>query len=148
MAMAQTVCVAGKEGGAQCDPGLTETILSGCLDVLFNQGFIATDSKPLRVEGEAWEALDGELLAAREGFSDYLLSFFVVYGLAGGNPSQPFPLSFSYRILSVSDGQLLGEGELAVPEYKPENFKNMEKLLSGLGSSVAEAFLDQRGRKK
>jgi hypothetical protein len=97
---------------------------------------------------DGWSLAETELAEAKEGYSDYLLSFLVAYATAPGPAGRSEPALLEYRIFRVGDGCLLSEGRLEIPEDKTEKPKDREKYLSGLGTSLAGAFLAQRGIKK
>lgn len=138
---AQTVeILAGQNGGAEYSEE-TESILSGCLDYLFQSGIIATNERPRELSPEAFADTSLGAKTAAEGYVDFLLSFLVTYGPSTTTTGRPVPLTIVWRVLRVSDNRVLGSGSFSPDLDKVMDQKKFDAGLWALGSDLARAFL-------
>lgn len=137
---AQTVeflcAVSSDEGTGEISEGL----LSGCEDAFFDQGLIATDSRPVALDRSAWNDPALGIASAREGLVEYLVSIYIEYGSAqpGG---RLLPVALLYRVIRVEDASVLGEGSVDVPQAVVDSPKKLEAYSRALGAELAKSCL-------
>jgi hypothetical protein len=115
---ALTVSIAPAEGPAYAPPpdGIGSPIgylVTGCLDVLYDSGWVATNSQPSRVPLGSWDSSSYSLEEAKEGLVDYVIAVYVDWKPSTYHKDSLLPSSIKYRIFRVRDGKVLGEGEAA-----------------------------------
>lgn len=141
---ALTVSVAPTEGPASPPEGQSSPLrffVSGCLDALFEAGYVVTDDAADRLDPSAWDAKVPNLALAREGFVDYLILVYVEWGASTFHKSALLPVSISYRILRASDGKVLAAGELPGVPDSEEASQNVERSASLSGRQAAAPFV-------
>lgn len=137
---AQTVeflcAVSSDEGTGE----ISEALMSGCEDAFFDLGIIATDSRPVALDREAWLDPAFGIAPAREGLVEYLVSIYIEYGSsqAGG---RLLPVVLQYRVIRVEDASVLGEGSVDVPQASLDSPKKLEAFSRALGADLAKACL-------
>lgn len=138
---AQTVEVlAGQNGGGEFSDS-TESIVSGCLELLFQSGIIATNDRPEALSPEAFADSGRGMDSAAAGYVDFLLSFLVSYGPSTTMSGRYIPLALDWRVLRVSDRRVLGSGSLAPALDSPMDQKKFDAGLRILGSDLGKACL-------
>jgi hypothetical protein len=138
---AQTVEVlAGQNGGGELSES-TESIVSGCLDLLFQSGIIATNDRPQELDPQAFADPGRGMDSAAAGYVDILLSFRVSYGPSTAMAGRSVPLALDWRVLRVSDRKVLGTGSLAPALDSPMDQKKFDAALRTLGSDLGKACL-------
>jgi hypothetical protein len=146
-AFAFTVSVVPAEGEAYAPPplGLGSPLSffeSGCMDALFESGCVVTDSPPDRLSRSAWEGKVPSLADAKEGFVDYLVLVYIEWNASTYHKDVLLPASIAYRILRVSDGEVVAKGELAGVADSEEASRNFEKSASLAGRSAVAPFIN------
>ncbi len=96
---------------------LSEFIVSGCLDALFDSGYIGTNKRPLAGTKADFDAFSPGWESV-EGFIDYHLVLFLEYSAA----ELLLPPNIIFKLVSVDGGRIMGEGNLkhVVPASKGE----------------------------
>lgn len=137
----QTVEVlAGQNGGGEYSDQ-TESILSGCLDFLFQSGIIATNDRPRDLGQADFEDNRYGMSSATEGYVDYLLSFLVSYGPSTAMAGRSIPLAMVWRVLRVSDNSVQAGGTLSPGLDIAMDQKKYEAGLRALGSELGRTCL-------
>jgi len=139
-AVAQTVeflCVVSSDEGTG---EISEALMSGCEDAFFDLGIIATDSRPVALDRDAWLDPALGIAAAREGLVEYLVSIYVEYGAVQAG-SRLLPLAIEYRVIRVEDASVLGEGSVDVPRASLDSPKKLEAFSRALGAELAKSCL-------
>ncbi len=138
---AQTIEVlAGQNGGSELSDS-TESIISGCLDFLFQSGVIATNDRPAELSPEAFADPGRGMESAASGLVDFIFSFRVSYGPSTSLVGRSVPLAMDWRVLRVSDRRVLGEGSLAPALDLPMDQKKFDAGLRSLGSDLGKTCL-------
>jgi hypothetical protein len=111
---AQTVSVhIFEEGrpGATPDP-LIEILISGAMDEVFAQGFIATSEKPQTISRHSFEAWsDADSSALKGVLVDFVLV--LIYRKdTFGKPGVTYPGQLVFYLRSVENGEVLYKGEI------------------------------------
>ena len=119
---------------------ISEGLLSGCEDAFFDLGIIATDSRPLVLDRDAWMDPALGIAPAREGLVEYLVSIYIEYGpiQAGG---RLLPVAIQYRVIRVDDASVLGDGSIDVPRTSLDSPKKLEAFSRALGADLAKSCL-------
>jgi hypothetical protein len=118
-----------------------EALLSGCLDGLFAAGCIATNAAPSSGTRADWEAAAYGLSAARAGYVDYLVAIWAEWKSSAFRKDTWIPASVAYRIVRVSDGQVLASGSIPGPADSPAAAADAPKTAEAVGRSLAAACL-------
>lgn len=140
MAEGQTVeflcAVSSDEGTAE----ISETMMSGCEDACFDRGIIATDSRPVVLDRDAWLDPSLGLAPAREGLVEYLVSIYIEYA-AVQTGGRLLPVALQYRVIRVEDGSVLGDGSVDIPQASVDSPKKLEAFSRALGVDLANSCL-------
>ncbi len=139
---AQTFSVALLEdaGGAE-GRELSEALVGGCLDLLFDAGLIATNEAIGRIDRAGFKSGDLGLKAAREGYVDYVALVWVRYVDTPTEPPERVPETLDWRLLRVRDGTALAEGSSAPPRLESKTGDERRDLLTRFGRSLADAWM-------
>jgi hypothetical protein len=146
LSFALTVSVSPAEGAAYAPPpdgsgSSLNFFVSGCMDSLFEAGFVVTDTQTDRLSQADWRAKAPVLSEAKEGFVDYMMCVYVEWISSAFHKDALLPASIAYRILRVSDGAVLAEGVLdGIPDSE-EASKAVERSASRAGALAAAPFL-------
>lgn len=139
--MAQTVEVLACQNGGDEYSESTESILSGCLDLLFQSGIIATNERPRTLSPEAFADSRLGIDSAAAGYVDFLLSFFVSYGPSTAVAGRSVPLSLAWRVQRISDERILDSGSITPALDKAMEKPKFEAGLQNLGTELGKACL-------
>lgn len=120
---------------------MTESIISGGMNALFDAGHVATDAASLMMDEAAWRNPSLGMAEARAGFVDFVLSFYIIYKASSVRSGKFMPSSVNYRLQRAADGKILLDGSVATPPDTPDSFKNLEKFLRAIGTSMVKACL-------
>jgi hypothetical protein len=117
-------------------------LVSGCLDVFFDAGMIATDARSERIPREEWQAPSFGLGAARDGLVEYSLALYPAW-----KPSVyrkgAWLLSFvEYRLVRVSDGTVVSVGALEGLKDSEKVAREVDRSVSSIGASVASTCIE------
>jgi hypothetical protein len=145
-AFALTVCVAPAESSAYAPPpdGTLSPLgyfVSGCLDLLFDSGFVATNTSTTRLPRDSWGVSSYGLAEAKEGLVDYVLAVYVDWRPSSFHKTALLPISIAYRVVRVSDGKLIGEGKVPDAVDSEETSKSYAQTASLAGASAAGACI-------
>ncbi len=120
----------------------TQVVLAGCMDALFEKGYIAADSRPVMLSAEEWANSALGIKAAEDGFADYVLSFYSIWAASTAVVGKIYPVSLRYRIVKVTSVKVLFEGSIDTPADTLETFRKYDAILRALGTSVAQGFIN------
>jgi hypothetical protein len=145
-ASALTVSVAPAEGAAYAAPpdGTLSPLgyfMSGCLDVLYDSGYVVTDAPPSRVSRKSWGSSSYALDEAKEGLVDYVIAVYVDWRPSIFHRTALLPVSVTYRLVRVLDGKVVGEGEVEDSVDSEESSTGFAKTASLAGASAARACM-------
>jgi hypothetical protein len=145
-AFAFTVSVSPAESGNFAPDGPDQAspmnaFVSGCMDALFESGSVVTDTAIERLDRAQWEGEKPDLREAKEGYVDYMIRVYVDWKASTFHKDALLPAAVSYRILRVSDGAVLGSGELAGIADSEESSKNAERSASLSGKQAVAPFV-------
>jgi len=107
---AQTIEVSAVEDemlSGENTAALSEFIVSGCLDSLFESGYIGTNKRPIAGTRQSYDAMLPDL-ETMESFIDLQLLIFMEYD-AG---EVLLPPDVFFKLIKVDGGSVLGSGEL------------------------------------
>lgn len=139
---AQTVSVAlledagGSEGGE-----LSDALVGGCMELLFDEGLIATNESVGRIDRAGFRSGAPGLNAAREGYVDYVALVWIRYVDTPTDPPERVPESLDWRLLRVRDGTALAEGSSTPPRLESKTGDERRDLLARFGRSLADAWM-------
>jgi hypothetical protein len=144
-AAALTVSVAPSEGLAYAPPpdgsgSPLGFLTSGCLSQLFDAGFVVTDAAPTRLPRSAWDASgasDPVLPEARAGLVDYVIALYAEWKPSAFHKDVLLPARIEYRLLRVSDGSVLAEGEVEGAVDSEDASAHFESTVSQAGVQAA-----------
>jgi hypothetical protein len=141
-----TVSVSPSEGVTYVPPpdgtgSPLDFFVSGCMDALFESGCVVTDSAPERLSRSSWESKVPSLAEAKEGLVDYVICLYVEWNASTYHKDVLLPASIAYRILRVSDGAVLANGELEGIPDSEEASQNFEKSASRAGRAAVAPFI-------
>ncbi len=132
--MAQTIEVVATEDArlsSEKTLGLSEFIVSGCLDSLFDSGFIGTNKRAQAGTLAGFEATMPQS-DSRESFIDYQLLVYLVYA----NGEVLLPPNAVFKLVRVADLVILGEGTLASLPAASQASVDIENACSAMGKSI------------
>lgn len=141
---ALTVSVAPAEALAYAPPpdGIGSPIgyfVTGCLDVLYDYGWVATNSLPSRLPYGDWGDSSYSLAEAKEGLVDYVIAVYVDWKPSSYHKDALLPDSIRYRIVRVADGKVLREGEAGGAIDSEEASTGFARTASLAGAGAAKA---------
>jgi hypothetical protein len=120
-------------------PAPMDTLMSGCLDSLFDAGMIATNAPTQSIDLSRWSDVTFGLSGAKEGFVDYVVAFFVTWRPSSLKKEIWLALSCTYRIVRVSDGQVVASGSAPGETDVPELLADPEKSVRSMGTSLGKS---------
>jgi len=114
-------------------------LMSGCMGLLFDSGWIVTDAEAFRGPRAAWKPVDYALPGAREGLVDYLIAIYVDWAPSSFNKETLLPNHVAYSLVRVADGKTIIEGELVGSPDSEEASTHFADAASRVGALVARA---------
>jgi hypothetical protein len=127
-------------------PDLSNAVLEGSLEVLFNSGLIATNESIGRVEKTAFQSAEYGLASARDGLVEYLAIVWIRYSASGEDPIVPVPETVLWRLVRVRDGTVFGKGTAKPPVIEKADAKitmeDRQRTMAELGKSLANLWLE------
>lgn len=123
-AAALTVSVCPAEGdvaAAERDvaPPL-ESLVSGCLDSLFDSGLIATTAPSAVLDPARWQDSTYGIAGAKEGFIDFVFTFYVTWRSSAIKKHVWLVATCSYRLIRIADGATVASGAIDSEPDSPE----------------------------
>ncbi len=142
-ASALTIGIAPAEGKLHAPPtdGASSPIgfiVAGCMNSLFESGFIATDAAVSRTSRDSWGFADYGLAEARDGSVDYMIALFVEWDASSFHKGALMPTSVNYRLVRVVDGKVLTEGLVHGPTDSVDASSHESRTAAQAGTSAAE----------
>jgi hypothetical protein len=139
---ALTVSVAPAEGKADAPPaGVSGSplgyLVSGCLGVLFDAGFVVTDDAPFQGTRSAWAGIDFATAGAKEGQIDFVVALYVDWTVSGFHKDVLLPTAIAYKLVRVSDGKVIIEGDMAGSPDSEEASAHFAQTASQAGAKTA-----------
>ncbi len=119
---------------------LSNALLSGCLDRLFDAGLIATNESIGRIDRNGFQSRTLGMSAAREGYVDFVALVWIRYVEHPSDPAVRVPESLSWRLVRVRDGIALAEGSAVPPPFDAKTDEERREQLSMMGRSLADAW--------
>lgn len=143
-AAALTVSVAPAEGKEYAPPpdgagSPLRFLMSGCMDALFDAGWIVTDSAASRVPRSDWGRGAEALAEAREGRVDYMIAIYVDWSPSSFHKGVLLPSAVAYGIVRVKDGKTIIEGEVKGSPDTEETSTHFAEAASRVGAQLAQA---------
>jgi len=137
----QTISVALLEDAKGAEAlGLSNALLGGCLDRLFDAGFIATNESIGRIDRAGFQSRNLGINAAREGYVDFVALVWIRYTEYPSDPAVRVPESLFWRLMRVRDGNALAEGSAVPPAFDKQTDEERQDLLSTMGRTLADAW--------
>jgi len=131
--------VAESEGASSPTP--LDSFMSGCLDGLYDAGFIATNAPARDMDRSQWSEVSFGLAGTKEGFVDYVVAVFVTWRPSSLKKEAWLATGCDYRIVRVSDGKVVAsgslQGETDGPDLVADPDKSARSMGAGLGKSCA-----------
>jgi len=90
-------------------------LVSGCLDRLFDAGFIATDSSVRPSSLAEWGKAEIDESALRDAFVDFDIRLYVEWKESSYKLEALLPSRIAFRLVRVSDGSIVSEGSVDGP---------------------------------
>ncbi len=142
-ASALTIGIAPAEGKPHAPPPVGTLspigfLIVGCMNSLFDSGYIATDGAVSRTSRDSWGIADYGLAEARDGSVDYMIAFFVEWEASSFHKAAMLPVSVDYRLVRVLDGKVLAEGLVPGPADSVDASSHESRTASRTGTSTAE----------
>lgn len=141
---AQTVEVVLMEDPGTLGDGatrLSEFLIAGCLDSVFEAGVIGTNERPRTGTASDFLAYKPGPNEA-EALVDYVIVVLAVYAPPSGRPGEAITaLECRYRCVRVADGAELAIGSVPVVAPASASDADMENAYSAMGSRIAGAVL-------
>jgi hypothetical protein len=143
-AAAQTVSVAPAEDPALSaegkeSPSPMASLVSGCLESLFEAGMIATDARCVPLTRGAWESPSFGLAEAGEGFVDYVVALYASWKPSAYKPGAWLATKVEYRLVRVADGSAIATGSLEGPGDSERSASEAERSAERIGASIGRA---------
>jgi hypothetical protein len=141
-ALALTVSVVPSEETAYAPPPAGSGsplgfLVSGCMNRLFDSGYIVTDAEAFREPRSSWLASGAALTGAREGFVDYIVALYVDWSASAFRKDTLLPAGIGYSLIRVSDGKILLKGDIAGSPDSEEASAHFERTASQAGAEAA-----------
>jgi hypothetical protein len=145
-ASALTVSVAPTEGPAYAPPpdgrgSSLAVLVSGCMGILFDAGYIVTDASAMRTEPNSWGTAQYGLTDAKEGLVDYVIAIYVTWVTSTFDKKVLLPASVEYRLVRVKDAELISEGSVDGLPDSLDAAAHEWRTASLVGAKVAEPCL-------
>jgi len=143
-ASALTVSVAPAEGKDYAPPpdgsgSPLSFLVSGCMTVLFDSGWIVTDTDAFRGAREAWNPGTNGIAGAKEGMVDYVVALYVDWAPSAYHKGTLLPAAVAYSVVRVSDGKIIISGEEKGTSDSEEASTHFAEAASAVGARVARA---------
>lgn len=141
-ASALTVGVAPAEGKAYAPPpdGQGSPIgylVTGCMSILFEAGYIATDAPVSRTDRASWGTADYGLVGAKAGLVDYIIALYAAWVPSSFYNKKSLPATVDYRLVRVADGKVMAEGSVDGPPDSEDAASHEARTASQAGASAA-----------
>jgi hypothetical protein len=144
-AAALTVSIVPSEGKGYAPPpdgsgSPLRFLVSGCLDRLFDAGYVVTDANADRVSRSDWGlggVAAGILEEAREGLVDYIIALYVDWMPSTFHKDVLLPASIEYRLVRVADGKVMIDGDTAGSSDSEESSSHFDRTASQAGAKAA-----------
>ncbi len=91
------------------------SLVSGCLDRLFDAGFIATDSSVLPSTLAEWRTAAVDESVLKDAFVDFDIRLYVEWKESSFMEEALLPSRIAFRLVRVSDGRVVAEGSVDGP---------------------------------
>jgi hypothetical protein len=114
-------------------------LVSGCMDVFFDAGWIVTDSEAFRGPRSSWVPADRALAGASEGLVDFVVAIYVDWAASTFHKGALLPGAVSYSIVRVADRKTIIEGEVKGSLDSEETSSHFAEAASMVGARVAQA---------
>jgi hypothetical protein len=142
-ASAFTVGIAPAEGATYAPPPLGRGspmgyLVSGCLDTLFEAGYIATDRAVSWTPHDSWGLADYGLAEAKDGSVNYVIAVFVEWASSSFRKNMLLPASVDFRLMRVLDGKVLAEGTVHGPSDSEITASHESRTAAQAGASAVE----------
>jgi hypothetical protein len=142
-ASALTVGIAPAEGGTYAPPpkGRGSPIgylVSGCMNTLFEAGYIATDRAVSWTSHASWGPADYGLAEANDGSVNYVIAVFVEWASSSFHKDMLLPASVDFRLMRVLDGKVLAEGSVRGPADSETTASHESRTAALAGASATE----------
>ena len=126
------------EEGQEASTSL-DSLVSGCLDSLFEAGLIATTAPAVVIDESRWSDLSFGLRGAKEGFVDFVLAFYVTWKPSTLKKGVWLAVSCEYRLVRVADGAVLASGSLESEPDSAEIAADPERGARTVGAALGTA---------
>jgi hypothetical protein len=113
------------------------SLVSGCLNALFDAGYIVTDADVSRTTPDSWGPSSYHLAEAREGAVDYEIAFYVEWLSSAFHKDVLLPAKVRYRLLDTLDERQLAEGSVLGPADSENSSTHQARSAMQVGASVA-----------
>jgi hypothetical protein len=139
---ALTVSVAPAEGKEYASPpegpgSPIGYLVSGCLGVLFDAGFVVTDDSPFHGTRSAWAGSDFASAGAKESLVDFIVALYVDWKASSYRRDVLLPNLIAYKLVRVSDGKTIIEGDMAGNPDSEEASAHFAQTASQAGAKTA-----------
>jgi hypothetical protein len=114
-------------------------LMSGCMGVLFDSGWIVTDAAAFLGPRTAWKPADYALPDAREGLVDFVIAIYVDWAPSSFHKGTLLPANVAYSLVRVADGKTIIEGEVEGSPDSEETSTHFAEAASSVGERVAQA---------
>ncbi len=118
-------------------------LVSGCMDGLFDAGFIASDSSISGSTREEWEKAPIEVTGLRDAFVDFDIRLYVEWKESSFKEEALLPSRIGYRIVRVADGTLVAEGSLDGPPDSEDAAMHLEAEAAKAGAAGIASCIEQ-----
>ena len=117
-------------------------VVSGCMDRLFEAGFIASDSSVSPATRAEWEAGSSDLAALREGLVDFVIRVYVEWKESSYKEEALLPSRIGYRLVRVADGKVVAEGFAEGPPDSEDAASHLEKEAAMAGAASVASCVE------
>jgi hypothetical protein len=117
-------------------------VVSGCMDRLFEAGFIASDASVLASTREAWASGTGDLAEFKEGLADYVVKLYVEWKESSFKKEVLLPSRIGYRLVRVADGKIVAEGSAEGPPDSEDAASHLEKEAAKAGAAIVASCVE------
>jgi hypothetical protein len=120
-------------------PTQLDSFLSGCLDGLYDAGFIATNAPAQDIDHSRWAEASFGLSGTKEGFVDIVVAVFVTWRPSNLKKEVWLATGCEYRIIRVSDGKVLASGSAQGETDGPDLVADPDKSARSMGASLGKS---------
>jgi len=111
-------------------------LVSGCLNALFDAGYIVTDAGVSWTAEADWGSSSYGLQGAREGRVNCIIALYVRWEKSTFHKGALLATSIRYRLIRTSDEKILAEGSVAGPPDSESRAAHEAHSASEAGSAV------------